>query len=109
MIVERVKYIIWAADMDRAARFYTHVLGGTVLRQNPHICEIQIAGGIIGIHGGGEGTRTWTGLSFQVPDVVAGAPRLWPPAASWSENPSLRTMNRPTSPCAWTRRGMKSC
>lgn len=76
MIVERVKYIIWAADMERASRFYTQVLGGTVLRQNPHICEIQVAGGIIGIHGGGEGTRTWTGLSFQVPDVVAGAAEI---------------------------------
>ncbi len=30
-------------------------------------------GAIIGIHGGGEGKRTWTGLSFQVPDVIAGA------------------------------------
>jgi predicted enzyme related to lactoylglutathione lyase len=73
MKVERVKYILWAADMDRAAKFYTEILGGTVLRRNPHICEIQIAEGIIGIHGGGEGARTWTGLSFQVPDVVAGA------------------------------------
>jgi S1-C subfamily serine protease len=27
---------------------------------------------VIGIHSGGEGRRTWTGLSFQVPDVVAG-------------------------------------
>ena len=24
-------------------------------------------------HGGGEGKRTWTGLAFQVPDVVSGA------------------------------------
>jgi len=28
---------------------------------------------IIGIHGGGEGKRTWTGMSFQVADVIAGA------------------------------------
>jgi predicted enzyme related to lactoylglutathione lyase len=28
---------------------------------------------VIGIHSGGEGKRTWTGLSFQVPDVIAGA------------------------------------
>jgi predicted enzyme related to lactoylglutathione lyase len=27
---------------------------------------------VIGIHGGGEGKRTWTGMSFQVADVVAG-------------------------------------
>ena len=35
--------------------------------------EVSMCGAIIGIHGGGEGKRTWTGLSFQVPDVIAGA------------------------------------
>ncbi|HSJ02950.1 MAG: VOC family protein [Verrucomicrobium sp.] len=74
--VERVKYILWAADMNRAAKFYTEVLGGMVLKKNQHICEIQIAESIIGIHGGGEGERTWTGLSFQVPDVVEGAAEI---------------------------------
>jgi predicted enzyme related to lactoylglutathione lyase len=43
MNVERVKYIIWAADMQRAVDFYV---------------------------------RTWTGLSFQVPDVIAGAAEI---------------------------------
>jgi lactoylglutathione lyase len=73
MTVERLKYIIWAADMRRAVDFYVRVFGGTVLKQNDIISEVQIAGGVIGIHGGGEGTRTWTGLSFQVPDVETGA------------------------------------
>lgn len=76
MIVERFKYVIWAADMDRAVQFYTSVFGGTVLKQNDIISEVSICGGIIGIHGGGEGTRTWTGLSFQVPDVIAGAQEI---------------------------------
>ena len=76
MIVERFKYVIWAADMDRAVQFYTTVFGGTVLKQNDIISEVSICGGIIGIHGGGEGTRTWTGLSFQVPDVIAGAQEI---------------------------------
>lgn len=73
MQVERVKYIIWAADMDRAASFYTNVLGGEVRRKNAHVCELDIAGATLSIHGGGEGSRTWTGLAFQVSDVVAGA------------------------------------
>lgn len=73
MIVERLKYVIWAADLQRALHFYTTVFGGTVLKQNDIICEVQIAGGVIGIHSGGEGQRTWTGISFQVPDVIAGA------------------------------------
>jgi lactoylglutathione lyase len=73
MKVERVKYVIWAADMSRAVNFYVHVFGGTVLKQNEIISEVSICEGVIGIHGGGEGGRTWTGLSFQVPDVIAGA------------------------------------
>jgi predicted enzyme related to lactoylglutathione lyase len=76
MHVERLKYIIWAADMARAVHFYEKVFGGTVIRQNEVISEIRICDGIIGIHEGGEGGRTWTGLSFQVPDVIAGAAEL---------------------------------
>lgn len=76
MKVERVKYIIWAADMKRAVEFYVQVFGGTVLKQNEIISEVAICEGIIGIHGGGEGTRTWTGLSFQVADVIAGAAEI---------------------------------
>lgn len=73
MNVERVKYIIWAADMDRAVEFYTSVLGATVSKQNEVMAELEICGSIIGIHSGGEGKRTWTGMSFQVADVVDGA------------------------------------
>lgn len=73
MKVERFKYVIWAADMQRAVQFYTQVFGGTILKQNDIISEVSICDGIIGIHGGGEGKRTWTGLSFQVADVIEGA------------------------------------
>jgi predicted enzyme related to lactoylglutathione lyase len=73
MQVEKLKYTIWAADAERAARFYATVFGATVARQNPHITELSVAGGLIAIHGGGEGKPTWTGLTFQVADVVTGA------------------------------------
>jgi predicted enzyme related to lactoylglutathione lyase len=73
MNVERVKYVIWAADMDRAVRFYCDLFGGSLLKQNSVIAEVEILGSVLGIHSGGEGKRTWTGLSFQVPDVLAGA------------------------------------
>jgi predicted enzyme related to lactoylglutathione lyase len=76
MIVERLKYVIWAADMGRAVDFYEKVLGGIVLKRSEVISEVGICGGILGIHGGGEGKRTWTGLSFQVPDVLAGAAEI---------------------------------
>ena len=70
MRVERLKYIIWAANVDRAIGFYRDLFGAEVLKQNEVISEVSVAGAIIGIHGGGEGKRTWTGMSFQVADVV---------------------------------------
>jgi lactoylglutathione lyase len=73
MKVELVKYIIWAKDLDRAVRFYQDTMGGRVVKHSEVMAEIEIGGGRIGIHGGGEGNRTWTGLSFQVPDVIAAA------------------------------------
>ena len=72
MRVERVKYVIWAADMERAVGFWRDTFGGRVLKHNSVIAEVEIAGGVIGIHSGGEGKRTWTGLSLQVADVIAG-------------------------------------
>ena len=73
MLVERVKYVIWAADLARATQFYPDVFGATVTKTNSVMAEVEIAGAILGIHGGGEGKRTWTGISLQVADVVAGA------------------------------------
>ena len=73
MIVEQLKYTIWAADTERAVDFYNACFDAEVVRKNPHITELAIAGGLLAIHGGGEGKRTWTGLTFQVSDVVAGA------------------------------------
>ena len=73
MKIERAKYIIWAADMQRAVEFYRSTLEAAILRRSDVISEVEIAGAIIGIHGGGEGKRTWTGLSFQVADVDRGS------------------------------------
>ncbi len=76
MQVERLKYLIWAADMDRAVTFYTQVFDGKITRQNAHVTDIAVADGVIGIHSGGEGKRIWTGLNFQVADVIAGAAEI---------------------------------
>ncbi len=73
MNVERVKYVIWAAEMPRALRFYQEALGAKIIKNSEVISEVQICDAVIGIHGGGEGKRTWTGLSFQVADVIEGA------------------------------------
>jgi len=72
MHVERLKYIIWAVDMARAVQFYRDVFDGELLRESEVVSEVRIAGSTIGIHGGGEGGRTWTGLAFQVADLLAG-------------------------------------
>ena len=72
MQVERLKYIVWAVDMERAVGFYTEVFGGKVLRRNEVVCDVEIAGSIVGIHSGGEGGRTWTGMAFQVADLFQG-------------------------------------
>ena len=57
-----MKYTIWAADSDRAARFYGDTFSAKIVKQNPHITELEIAGGILSIHSGGEGKKTWTGI-----------------------------------------------
>ena len=87
MNVERLKYVIWAVDMNRAVNFYATVFGGKVLKQNEIISEVEICGGVIGIHGGGEGGRTWTGLSFQVPDVIDGAAEIVGAGGSLTREP----------------------
>lgn len=87
MNVERLKYVIWAVDMNRAVNFYATVFGGKVLKQNEIISEVEICGGVIGIHGGGEGGRTWTGLSFQVPDVIDGAAEIVAAGGSLTREP----------------------
>lgn len=73
MEVERFKAVIWAADVARAVRFYEVVFGAKVVRDIGVIVELDIAGTAVAVHTGGEGKRTWTAMSFQVKDVVAGA------------------------------------
>ena len=76
MKIDRVKYIIWAKNTPRAVAFYRDVFGGTVIRQNEHMADLDICGAILGIHSGGEDETTWTGLSFQVEDVCIGGAEI---------------------------------
>jgi len=87
MNVERVKYIIWAVDLKRAMRFYRDVFVGKVTRESDVMCEVVVSGATIGIHGGGEGGRTWTGLSFQVSDVLSGTREVVAGGGSLSREP----------------------
>jgi predicted enzyme related to lactoylglutathione lyase len=76
MHVEKVKYVLWAADWRRCLRFYQELFGGVVSFESEVWSEIVIAGATLGIHGGGEGKWTWTGLSFQLDDLREGIKRL---------------------------------
>lgn len=76
MHVEKLKYLIWAQDMARAVRFYAEVFDATIVRQSEVMAELTIAGSTLGIHSGGEGKRTWTGLAFQVADLFAACDAL---------------------------------
>src|SRR6201998_4879372 len=73
MNVERGKFWYWAGDWKRAVRFYRELFGAEVVKESEVMSEVSVCGATIGIHGGGEGKRTWPGLSFQVPDGIAGA------------------------------------
>ncbi|WP_411827901.1 VOC family protein [Luteolibacter sp. AS25] len=72
MKVTKVKHVLWAADWQRCLKFYKELFGGVVSFEMEVWSEIVVAGSTIGIHGGGEGQRTWTGLSFQVDDLREG-------------------------------------
>ncbi len=76
MKVEKVKYVLWAADWRRCVKFYRELFGGEVGMESEVWSEVVVAGATIGIHGGGEGKRTWTGLSFQLDDLREGIRRL---------------------------------
>ena len=76
MRVEKLKYVIWAQDLSRAVAFYRQVFQAEVVRESNVMAELVIAGAILGIHGGGQGQRTWTGLNFQVDDLFAACDAL---------------------------------
>lgn len=76
MNVDKLKYLIWAQDLQRAVGFYREVFDANVVRQSEVMAEIQVGGGTIGIHSGGEGKRTWTGLTFQVGDLLVACTAL---------------------------------
>ena len=73
--------------MDRAVKFWCDTFDGRLLKQNSVIAEVEIAGAVIGIHSGGEGKRTWTGISLQVADVITGARAVATAGGSLAKEP----------------------
>ncbi len=71
MTLKKIKTLILARSMDRAVGFYENVFGMECVLKTPQWSEVQFGGSIIGIHGGGDGTRNTTDLSFEVDNIVA--------------------------------------
>lgn len=76
MKVLKVKYALWAKDWQRCLHFYRDLFDGEVTLAMEVWSEVVIENAVIGIHGGGEGKRTWTGLSFQVDDLRAAIEKM---------------------------------
>lgn len=88
MQVLKVKYVLWAADWKRCLKFYGEMFGGVISFESEVWSEMVIAGATLGIHGGGEGKRTWTGLSFQVDDLKEAIRRLLECGGSLASEPN---------------------
>lgn len=87
MKLEKVKFMLMAVDMKRAVAFYRDVIGLEEVFVSDFWTELRHGDAIIALHGGHDGTRNSTGLSFQFDDVLmkaeairkAGAVLLQPP------------------------------
>ena len=64
-----IKYMLVAADMDRAIGFYRDAFGLTPGYTSPDWSELSWGDTIIALHGGGTNERNITGLSFRVDDI----------------------------------------
>lgn len=73
---EKVKFMLLAADMRRAVRFYTQALGFEELFVSEFWSELKCGDAILALHGGHDGSINPTGLSLQYEDVFDAASRV---------------------------------
>lgn len=66
---EKVKFMLLAANMPRAVRFYTRVFGFTEVFVSEFWSELAFGDAILALHGGHDGSVNPTGLSLQFSDV----------------------------------------
>ena len=71
MKLEKIKYLILAQNMERAIQFYQTVFGLSPTLHGEWWSEITFGDTIVALHGGGDGSRNSTDLSFQVDNIVA--------------------------------------
>ena len=63
------KFLISAANMERAVKFYRDVIGLDVRTSSPGWSELTVGTAVVALHGGGTGEFRRTGLSFTVDDI----------------------------------------
>ena len=61
--------MLMVQDMNRAVTFYRDTMGFTEAFSSPHWSELRFGDAILALHGGGDRSRTRTGLSLQYEDV----------------------------------------
>ena len=92
-----------AQDMDRAVGFYRDTMGFEESFVTPHWSELCFGDAVLGLHGGGNGSRHPTCLSIQYEDVKqafasalqAGATAVQPPEAREGEPILLASLADP--------------
>jgi len=90
MKLEKVKFMLMAADMKRAVAFYRDVIGLEEVFVSDFWTELRHGDAIIALHGGHDGSRNPTGLSFQFEDVLAMAETIRQAGASILQVPEQR-------------------
>lgn len=87
---EKVKFMLMAADMKRAVSFYRDVIGLDEIFVSDFWTELRFGDAIVALHGGHDGSRNPTGLSFQYEDVLAMADKIAKAGAKILQSPEQR-------------------
>lgn len=87
---EKVKFMLMAADMKRAVAFYRDVIGLEEVFVSDFWTELRHGDAIVALHGGHDGSRNPTGLSFQYEDVLAMADQITGAGAKILQSPEQR-------------------
>ena len=87
---EKVKFMLMAANMGRAVKFYRDVIGFEEVFTSDFWSELSFGDAIIALHGGHDGAKNPTGLSLQFEDVFEAANRIEAGGAKIIETPVQR-------------------
>lgn len=87
---EKVKFMLMAANMSRAVKFYRDVIGLGEIFVSDFWTELSFGDAIIALHGGHDGSKNPTGLSFQFEDVFDAANRIEAAGAKIIDTPVQR-------------------